>query len=50
MPKNQPISQKGTGGMSAKINYAVGSGSRPTGGKIKIPSSNPKSAKNHKAG
>jgi hypothetical protein len=44
MPKNQPITQKGTGGSSAKVNYGTGSGSRPTGGKFKTPSSNPANA------
>lgn len=36
--------QKGTGGSSAKINYATGSGSRPKGGNKPIASSAPKNA------
>lgn len=44
--KAKTVSQKGTGGSSSKINYAVGSGSRPGGGKITIPSSAP-SSKQH---
>lgn len=38
---NKTVSQVGTGGMSAKQNTAVGSGSRPTPSKFKIDSSNP---------
>lgn len=41
--KAKTVTQKGTGGSSAKINYAVGSGSRPGGGSFKIPSSAPAS-------
>lgn len=43
MPSNKVTSQRiqGKGGSSMKINYAVGSGSRPGGGKYKIESSNP---------
>ena len=44
--KAKTVSQKGTGGSSAKINYATGSGSRPGGGKFKIMSSAP-AAKQH---
>jgi hypothetical protein len=43
MPKNMPITQKGTGGSSASQRTSTGSGSRPTGGSFKIPSSNPAS-------
>lgn len=42
--KRVVASQKGTGGTSAKINYATGSGSRPKGGSKTIPTSAPKSA------
>ena len=49
MPKmkttNQAPAPKAT---SAKVNYAVGSGSRPNGGKLVIPSSAPSNAKNHR--
>lgn len=41
--KRKVATQGGTGGMSAKINYAVGvgSGSRPGGGRMKTMSSAP---------
>ena len=42
--KNQPVSQKGTGGSSAPQRTATGSGSRPMGSRITIPSSNPAQA------
>jgi hypothetical protein len=48
MPKMVPTKQAPSSAKSAKINYAVGSGSRPNGGKLPIQSSAPKSAKNHK--
>lgn len=48
MPKMVPTSQAPSKSQSSKINYAVGSGSRPNGGKLPIPSSAPKSQKNHK--
>jgi hypothetical protein len=39
---NKTVSQKANGGgKSAMIGYAVGSGSRPQGGKYNIESSNP---------
>ena len=41
---NKTTSQVGNGGMSAKQNTAVGSGSRPTPSRIKIESSNPSSS------
>ena len=41
MPSNKMVSQKGTGGSSMPQKTAVGSGSRPGGSKIMIPSSNP---------
>ena len=41
--KNQVLSQKGTGGSSMPQGTATGSGSRPTGSKVMIPSSNPSS-------
>ena len=40
--------QGGTGGSSAKINYATGSGSRPKGSKFTIPSSAPASPQMHR--
>jgi hypothetical protein len=40
-PTKKVDKQAGTGGDSMKINYALGSGSRPGGGKFKIPSSMP---------
>lgn len=39
--KNKVVTQKGTGGSSATQRTATGSGSRPTGSKFTIPSSNP---------
>lgn len=42
--KAKSASQKGTGGMSPKASSQAGSGSRPTGGKFKTPSSAPASA------
>lgn len=50
MPSNKPITQKGTGGSSAKAGTATGSGSRPGGGKFPIPSSNPASAQKIRTG
>ena len=50
MPKsvgvsNKTVSQKANGGgKSAMVSYAVGSGSRPQGGKHTIESSNPSSS------
>lgn len=44
--RNKSASQKGTGGSTPVTKYSVGSGSRPGGGKLPIPSSNPPSAKN----
>jgi len=42
MVSNKTVSQTANGGgSSAKINYAVGSGSRPGASRIKIDSSNP---------
>jgi hypothetical protein len=39
----QKHTKGGSGGKgSSKVNYAVGSGSRPTGGRIPIPTSAPK--------
>lgn len=46
MKRNMPVKQGGTGGKSAPQGTAVGSGSRPGGGKLPIPSSNPSNAKN----
>jgi hypothetical protein len=40
-PRNETVSQKGTGGSSAMQGTSTGSGSRPTGSTFKIPSSNP---------
>lgn len=39
--KSKVLQQKGTGGSSAYIGYATGSGSRPKGSKFTIPSSRP---------
>lgn len=44
MARNQPIKQTGTGGSAAKQNTNTGSGSRPSGSKFTIPSSNPANA------
>ena len=41
MVSNKTVSQSGSGGASAKINYAVGSGSRPGKSRVTIDSSNP---------
>lgn len=50
MPKMVPTNQAPKSqGLSSKIGYAVGSGSRPTGGKIPIPSSAPKNQKMHRS-
>lgn len=46
MPKMIPTKQSPADKSAPKVNYAVGSGSRPTGSKIPIQSSAPKSAKN----
>lgn len=43
--KNKVTSQKGTGGSTSKQNTNTGSGSRPSGSKFMIPSSNPSNAK-----
>lgn len=48
--KAKTAKQAGTGGMSAKINYATGSGSRPGGGKYPISSSAPASQQNIRGG
>ena len=42
--KNTTAQQKGTGGSSAAQKTNTGSGSRPTGSKFKIESSNPSSS------
>lgn len=39
--KPRTASQTGTGGKSSAVRYAVGSGSRPKGGSMPIPSSAP---------
>lgn len=46
--KMKPLKQTGTGGSSAKINYATGSGSRPGRSKFTIPSSAPASPQMHR--
>jgi hypothetical protein len=43
-PANKVTSQKGTGGSSMPQRTYTGSGSRPTAGTVKIPSSNPVNA------
>lgn len=46
MPKMISTKQSPSQKSAPKVNYAVGSGSRPTGGKLPIQSSAPKNAKN----
>lgn len=48
MPKMVPTKQAPSKAQSSKINYAVGSGSRPNGGKLPIQSSAPKSQQKHR--
>lgn len=43
MPSNKVTKQSGTGGSAPRQNTNTGSGSRPTGGRFPIPSSNPSS-------
>lgn len=49
-PMNKVTKQSGTGGSSAKISYATGSGSRPNSGTIAIKSTNPSSQQKIRTG